>query len=190
MEIIITSITGTLVLTTLVWIIFFKNIQTKLLHDKEKLSIELGNMKSNIDYEVNRKLEEKVSVLNEQIFDLKNKCIIVERESYDKGKKEAALEFEKDYFVNVSPYKYSYEEGNDFVIFNTKKKFIEVGYKRQLFVKGIPVFDPVFTPLESHENKDFKLNEEAINRVVNNAIKAIAPQAGGFIKVAENVIEK
>jgi hypothetical protein len=190
MEIIIASIISTLILTTLVWIIFFKNIQSKLIHDKEKLSIELGNLKSNIDYEVNRKLDEKVTVLNEQILDLKNKCIVVERESYDKGKKEASIEFEKDYFVNVSPYKHSYEEGNDFVIFNNKKKYIEVGYKRQLFVKGIPVFDPVFTPIESYETKDFKLNEEAINRVVNNTIKAIAPQAGAFIKVAENVIDK
>ena len=191
MEIIIVSITSTLVLSTLVWIIFFKNIQTKLIHDKEKLSIELGNIKSNIDYEVNRKLESKVSVLNEQILELKNECIIIKRESYDKGKIDAYKEFEKDYFVDVTPYKYNYEEGNDFVIFNTKKKFIEVGYTRQLFIKGIPVFDPVHTFVERHEFNDFKLNEEAINRVVNNAIKAIAPPgANAFIKVAENVIEK
>lgn len=191
MEIIIISIASTLILTTLVWIIFFKNIQTKLTNDKEKLSIELGNVKSNIDYEVNRKLEEKVSVLNERILELKNELVIVDRESYEKGKKDTAREFEKDYFVDVTPYKYNYEEGNDFVVFNTKKKFIEVGFTRQLFVKGIPVFEPVHTFLERHEFKDFKLNEEAINRVVNNAIKALAPAgANTFIKVAENVIEK
>ncbi|MFV8271394.1 hypothetical protein ACNQGP_15860 [Flavobacterium sp. GT2N3] len=191
MEIIIASISSTLVLTTLVWIIFFKNIQTKLTHDKEKLSIELANVKSNIDYEVNKKLEEKVSVLNEQILELKNKCIVIERESFDRGKKDASVEFEKDYFVNITPYKEYFEEGNDFVIFNTKRKFTEVGFKRQLFVKGIPVFEPVYTFLERHDFNDFKVNEEAINRVVNNAIKAIAPPgANTFIKVAENVIEK
>ncbi len=190
MEIIIASIISTLVLTTLVWIIFFKNIQTKLIHDKEKLSIELGNVKSNIDYEVNRKLEEKVSVLNEQILDLKNKCIVIERESYDKGKKEAALEFEKDYFVNVIPYKETYEGERDFVIFGKKNKYVNVGFQRQLFVKGIPVFDPVYNFVEKYEFNEFKLNEAAINRLVSNTIKAIAPQAGTFIKVAENVIEK
>lgn len=191
MEIIILSIISTLVLTTLVWIIFFKNIQNKLSHEKEKLSIELNIIKSDVNYQVNRKLDEKVAVLNEQILELKNQCITIERESYDKGKKNATIEFEKDYFVDVTPYKYNYEEGNDFVVFNTKKKFTEVGYTRQLFVKGIPVFEPVHTFLERHEFKDFKLNEEAINRVVNNAIKAIAPQgASTFIKVAENVLEK
>lgn len=190
MEIIILAIISTLVLTTLVWIIFFKNIQSKLSHENDKLKMELNIVKSDIDYQVKKKLEDKTSTLHQQILQLKRESVIIERESYDKGKKDASTEFQKDYYVDVTPYKYNYEEGSDFVIFNTKKKFIEVGYKRQLFVKGIPVFEPVYTALESYENTDFKLNEEAINRVVNNAIKAIAPQAGAFIKVAENVSEK
>lgn len=190
MEIIILAIVSTLVLTSLIWIIFFKNIQSKLSHDKEKLSIELINIKSNIDYEVNRKLEEKVTVLNEQILELKNKCIIIERESYAKGKKDASNEFEKDYFVNVIPYKETYEGERDYVIFGKKNKYVNVGYQRQLFVKGIPVFDPVYTFVEKYEFNEFRLNEEAINRLINNAIKIIAPQAGTFIKVTENIIEK
>jgi hypothetical protein len=190
MEINIILIISTLTLTSLVWIIFLKNIQGKLTHEREKLSIELNNTKSDIDYKVGIKLQEKVAVLNEQILELKNKCIDIERESYNKGKIDAAKEFEKDYFVHVEPYKDFYEEGNDYLIVNTKKKYTEVGYKRQLFVKGIPVFDPVYTFLEKHEYKEFKLNEEAINKLVNNAIKALAPQAGSFIKVAQNVVDK
>ncbi|WP_286968516.1 MULTISPECIES: hypothetical protein [unclassified Flavobacterium] len=190
MEIIIISIVSTLILTTLVWIIFFKNIQTKLTHDKEKLSIELFNLKSNIDFEVNKKLEEKVILLNEQILELKNKCITIERESYEKGKKDAAAEFEKDYFVNVIPYKETYEADREYIIFGKKNKYVNVGFQRQLFVKGIPVFDPVYSFVEKYEFNEFKLNEEAINRLVNNAIKAIAPQAGSFIKVADDIMDK
>ncbi|RED23315.1 hypothetical protein BD847_2363 [Flavobacterium cutihirudinis] len=190
MEITIVSIISTLVLTTLVWIIFFKNIQSKLTHDKEKLSIELFNIKANIDFEVNRKLEEKVTILNEQILELKNKCITIERESYEKGKKDASKEFEKDYFVNVIPYKETYEADREYIIFGKKSKYVNVGFQRQLFVKGIPVFEPVYSFVERYEFNEFKLNEEAINRLVNNAIKAIAPQAGTFIKVTEDVMEK
>ncbi len=190
MEIIIISIVSTLILTTLVWIIFFRNIQTKLTHDKEKISIELFNLKSNIDFEVNKKLEEKVILLNEQILELKNKCITIERESYEKGKKDASTEFEKDYFVNVIPYKETYEADREYIIFGKKNKYVNVGFQRQLFVKGIPVFDPVYSFVERYEFNEFKLNEEAINRLVNNAIKAIAPQAGSFIKVADDIMDK
>lgn len=190
MEIIILAIISTLVLTTLIWIIFFKNIQSKLSHENDKLRLELNNVKSNMDYEVNKKLDEKVSVLNDRILELKNECVIIERESYDKGKKDTSKEFEKDYFVNVIPYKETYEGERDYVIFGKKNKYVNVGFQRQLFVKGIPVFEPVYTFVEKYEFNEFKLNEEAINRLVSNAIKTIAPQAGTFIKVTENIIEK
>lgn len=190
MEIIILAIISTLVLTTLVWIIFFKNIQSKLSHENDKLNMELNIVKSDIEYQVKRKLEDKTSMLNEEILKLKKECVNIEREFYDKGKKDATEEFQKDYFVDITPYKYNYDEGNDYVVFSTKKKFIELGYTRQLFVKGIPVFDPIHTFLERYELSEFKLNEEAINRLVNNTIKALAPQAGSFFKVADEIMDK
>ncbi|MFH7000331.1 hypothetical protein ACHRVZ_20630 [Flavobacterium sp. FlaQc-57] len=190
MEIIILAIISTLVLTTLVWIIFFKNIQSKLSHENDKLKMELNIVKSDIDYQVNKKLEDKTSTLNQQILELKRESVIIERESYDKGKKDASTEFQKDYYVSVIPYKETYEGERDYVIFGKKNKYVNVGFQRQLFVKGIPVFDPVYSFVEKYEFNEFRLNEEAINRLVNNAIKTIAPQAGTFIKVTENIIEK
>jgi len=189
MEIIIISITSTLILTTLVWIIFFKNIQNKLTNQNDKLSTELDNIKGNINYQVEVKLNEKVHFLNEQILDLKNKCIVVEIESYKKGRKEASEEFEKDYFVDITAYKDVWEEGGDFIIFNTKKKFVEVGFKRQLYIKGIPAFDPVYISIDTYKYEDFSLNEAAITKLVNNTISLMAPEAS-FIKVANNVLNE
>lgn len=187
MEIIIISIASTLTLSTLVWIIFFKNIQNKLTHENEKLSIELVNLRSNIEYEVGKKLNEKLDILNERIMELKNESINIERESYNKGKENALASFVNDYYVQVNPYKRISKDKKGMYIFSTKKEIIEIGYQYQLFVKGIPVFKRELILLETYDSSEFKLNKEEINNLVKLALAVSAPQAGPFIKVAEDI---
>ncbi len=187
---IVISVTLTIILTSSIWMIILKNQRHILSSLNQKLTIELQNVGANVEFQVAQKLNQKLDVLNDQIFTLKQKNIEVERDSYNKGKSDALDSFANEYYVQVYPYKYTYKDEQGMYVFNKRKEFIEIGYQYQLFVKGIPVFQPHVVALETHEKSDFKLNEEAIKEMVKLMVAGSVPGAGSFMKIADNVQAK
>ena len=179
-----------IILTSLIWMIIMKNKNHLFTNANQKLTIELQNIGANVEFQVAQKLNEKLNILNEEIFNLKQSNIEIERSSYNKGKKEGIESFANEYYVQVYPYKYTYKDEKGLYVFNQRKEFIEIGYKYQLFVKGIPVFKAQEVILETHEKSNFKLNEEAIKEMVKLMVAGSVPGAGAFMKVADKVQAK
>lgn len=177
----------TIVITSFIWMIILKNQKHVLISDNQKLTIDLQNVTANVEFQVAQKLSEKLDILNEQIYTLKQQNVEVERESYNKGKNDALSSFANEYYVQVYPYKHNYKDEQGLYVFNKRKEFIEIGYQYQLFVKGIPVFKPHIVALETHEKSHFQLNEEAIKDMVKLMVAGSAPGAGSFMKIADNV---
>ncbi|PHK27083.1 hypothetical protein VF13_42030, partial [Nostoc linckia z16] len=109
---------------------------------------------------------------------------------YKRGRSEAKEEFERDYFVMVSPYKEVYEEGIDLILYNSKTKVIIIGFQYQLFVKGLPMFEPSYIHLEEYRSESKSLNEERVTAIVTAAIERMAPYAGSFLKISDKLISR
>jgi hypothetical protein len=116
--------------------------------------------------------------------------LITERESYEKGKKQAEDNFVNDFFVQVNPYKRVFKEKNSLLGSFMEKDKIEIGYQYQLFVKGIPTLNLAVIIIETYEAKQFNLNEDTIMALVDSTIGSKTELIGGFVKVAKNLIEK
>jgi hypothetical protein len=185
MEIIIT-----IVIVSAAWYFYHKNALQSLLKNNDSLSNELRNTVINRDYQINKVVHEKMEELNNQILDLKKQIVITDRESYDKGKKQAEDNFANDFFVQVNPYKRVFKEKNSLLGSFMEKEKVEIGYQYQLFVKGIPTLNPAVIVIETYEAKQFHLNEETIKALVDASLGPKTELIGGFVKVAKNIIEK
>ena len=185
MEVVITFI-----LVSAAWYFYHKNALHKLSKNNDSLTNELNNQIINREYQINKEVNEKLEELNNQILDLKKEMLITERESYEKGKKQAEDNFVNDFFVQVNPYKRVFKEKNSLLGSFMEKDKIEIGYQYQLFVKGIPTLNPAVIIIETYEAKQFNLNEDTIMDLVDSTIGSKAELIGGFVKVAKNLIEK
>lgn len=185
MEIIIT-----IIVVSVIWYLYFKYIMDNSSKKINSLTHELNNSTINREYEINKKVNEKTEVLNSEILVLRKKLIEVEIESYKKGKKQAEESFVNDFSIKVFPYKRHFKEKKDKLLAFGEIEKVEIGYQYQLFIKGTPAFKPEIIVLEVQELKSFKLNEEAISTLVNAAIGDKSQIAGGFIKVAKDVLLK
>lgn len=180
----------TIVIVSLGWFIFYKVEIHRHLKKTNALETELNNQIVNRDYEINHQVNEKVEPFNNQILELRKQLIDVERESYFKGKKQAEDSFANDFSVQVFPYKRHFRSKKNYLIGGGDKEMIEVGFQYQLFVKGCPTFEPKLEILETYEQKQFKLDEEAIKLMVNSAIGNKTELLGGIIKIANRVLLK
>ena len=185
MEIIIT-----IILVSAAWYFYHKKALQNLSKNNDSLSNELRNTVINRDYQINKVVHEKMEELNNQILDLKKQIVITDRESYDKGKKQAEDNFANDFFVQVNPYKRVFKEKNSLLGSFMEKEKVEIGYQYQLFVKGIPTLNPAVIVIETYEAKQFNLNEETIKALVDASLGSKTELIGGFVKVAKNIIEK
>ncbi|WP_334107676.1 hypothetical protein [Methylobacillus sp.] len=74
---------------------------------------------------------------------------------------------------SVVTYPYKEEVGSDGVFSDDRK--MEIGYKFQLFVNGIPCFDAHKIPVETLQKKEVRLDKiEAATKSVANIIEHIA----------------
>lgn len=185
MEIVITVI-----IVSAAWYFYHKNTLQNLSKNNESLSNELRNNVINRDSQINKMVNEKIEVLNNQILDLKKEIVITDRESYEKGKKQAEDNFANDFFVQVNPYKRVFKKNNSLLGSFMENEKVEIGYQYQLFVKGIPTLNPAVIVIETYEAKQFNLNEETIKALVDASLGSKTKLIGGFVKVARNIIEK
>lgn len=185
MEILITFI-----LVSLGWYLYHKNIIHKLSKESEALSHDLNNQTIYRDYEINHKVSEKIEELNNQILELRRQLIDIEKESYEKGKKQAEENFANDYVIQVQPYRRFFKEKHSLLGSLKEKEKVEIGYQYRLFVKGAPSLEPAVIVVETYESKEFKLNEDAIKTLINSVIGDKTEIAGSIIKIANNIIEK
>ena len=185
MEIIIT-----IVIVSAAWYFYHKHALQQLSKNNDSLSHELRNNAVHRDYQINKEVNEKLEVLNNEILDLKKQLVVTDRESYDRGRKQAEDTFANDFFVQVNPYKRVFKEKNGFLGSFMEKDKVEIGYQYQLFVKGIPTLNPAVVVVETYEAKQFNLNEDTVKALVEASLGSKTKLIGGFVKVAKNIIEK
>lgn len=183
-------ILASVIITSIVWYKYHNDKIQQYSKEKVALANELNNLKSNIDYKINHEAFEKTQHLNDKILTLKEDLVKTEKDSYFKGRTEAIEEFKNDFYVEVLPYKRNFKEKKDSIIAFGVTEKVEVGYQYQLFIKGVPSLNPAVIILETHELKHFKLNEEAIQLLVNASIGDKSQIAGGVIKVAKKLLLK
>lgn len=180
----------TILIVSAAWFFFLKHSVQRLSKENDSLSHELRNMLIHRDYQINKAVHEQLEELNNQILDLKKQLVQTDRESYDRGKKQAEEHFANDFFVQVNPYKRVFKEKNSLLGSFMEKDKVEIGYQYQLFVKGIPTLNPAVIVIETYEAKQFNLNEETIKAMVDASLGSKTELIGGFVKVAKNIIEK
>ncbi|WP_264550274.1 hypothetical protein [Flavobacterium sp. N2820] len=144
---------------------------------------EIDNHKVNLEYQLKHELIEKTKDFDKQIYELNKQLLITERESYLKGRQEASEEFKNDFQVKVYAYKEEIRQKNNNLLSIGNKEFIEIGYKYQLFVKGIPALGESKIPIQTYKLSDFKLNDEAIMSLVSASVGDKADLAMGVIKI-------
>ena len=116
-----------IVITSLLWLVYLTNLRSK--HN---------NLHKNIDNEVFVKSDERISVLKEEINNLNSKVLIEKNKSFQEGFDKARSEFS----LEVNPYKEEFIDGDDGFIINDIYHEVNIGYKYQLFINGIPVLKP------------------------------------------------
>ncbi|MCF6130888.1 hypothetical protein [Flavobacterium wongokense] len=185
MEIIIT-----IFVVSAVWYFYHQYSLQKQSKEINNLSFDLNTQNIRNEYEDKNEIAKREEELKNQIFELRKQVIDVEKDSYEKGRKDAEEKFMNDFVVQVFPYKRYYKEKKDGIIAFGSIEKVEIGYQYQLFVKGLPALNPAMIVIETHELKEFKLNEEGIKALVHSAIGDKAEIAGTIIKIANNIIEK
>lgn len=161
-------------------IILLVVLYSKYIQIKNK---EIDNYKINLEYQLKHDLIEKTKDFEKQIFELREQLLITEKKSYLKGRQEASEEFKNDFQVKVFPYKEEIKQKSNNIISIGNKEYIEIGYKYQLFVKGIPALGESKIPLQTYKLTEFKLNEEAIMSLVSTALGDKVDLAMGVIKL-------
>lgn len=179
-----------IILVSTIWYVYHKYNMDKFSRKIDSLTHELNNLSINRDYEINKRVNEKMEQLTSEILVLKKQLIEKEIESYNKGKKQAEENFANDFSVQVLPYKRLFKEKKDKLLAFGEIEKVEIGYQYQLFIKGAPFFKPEIIVLEVHELKNFKLNEDSIAALINSALGDKTKIAGGFLKIAKNILLK
>lgn len=138
-----------------------------------EMRILLTNLEKESSLSIERK--EKVEHLERELKAAKEKVKHLE-EKYDTYQKQNA-----NFRVEMYPYRETKIEDGLF----SDKKYLEVGYKYQLFINDVPCFQPHTQPVETIEEKE--LSPEKIKFVVNQ-IQAVMPQNAG-IKLVGSLAE-
>ena len=178
----------TVLITSILWFIYYNNKLKHISQEYNNKANELINLKTNLDYKINHEVIQKTKELNDLVLSLKQEIIKTEKESYFKGRNEVKEEFKNDYKIIVNPYKRTFNQKKDGLIAFGSIEKIEIGYQYQLFIKGAPALSPAYITLETHETKNFQLNEEAIKKLINFYIKDNIESAGSLIQLASNII--
>lgn len=182
----ILGLVSVFIIIIIVIVFIFKSLLTKSKNEKEILIEKLSKSEKNIDHQVQVKLEEITYNLRNQINDLKQEIIEERESSYKRGVDDATKNFEKDFYVQIQPYKKEVETGVDLLIYNNKEKYIEAGYLYQLFIKGIPALKPHFQNVESFKSISHNVDEEKVLKLVQTAVQ-LQQGSGGFIKIANSI---
>ena len=167
-----------IVITSLLWLVYLTNLRSK--HN---------NLHKNIDNEVFVKSDERISLLKEEINNLNSKVLIEKNKSFQEGFDKARSEFS----LEVNPYKEEFIDGDDGFIINDIYHEVNIGYKYQLFINGIPVLKPsiiidhVF--IERKKEVDYQKVKTALE-IVENSIVSIAKNANGILKIGSTINEK
>ena len=155
-------------------IITIKESLYKAEAEKSALKIEMKRLISEAvshGYEDNAEKEVKIAELTKQLAtqeaDYIKQLQIEKKIAYERGSTEAL----KDYQIVCTPF-LRYDD----MFF--KKKTIG-GYSYQLFVKGMPVFQPAETVLQSVNKYDEEV-KKTILHVVNTAVKLASGRIGGI----------
>ncbi len=167
-----------IVMTSLIWLIYLTNLRSK--HN---------NLHKNIDNEVFVKSDERISVLKEEISNLKSNVLIEKNKSFQEGFDKARSEFS----LEVYPYKEEFFDGDDGFIINDIYHEVSVGYKYQLFINGIPVLKPSIiidnVLIERKKEVDHQKIKTALD-IVEKRIIGIAKNTNGILKIGSTINEK
>ncbi|CAM4073762.1 hypothetical protein FLAN108750_08940 [Flavobacterium antarcticum] len=177
-------------LTSIVWYFIYTHRIKNLEDQKAALENELHNLNVHIEYKINQEALEKTQHLKDQITSLKEESLKAEKESYFSGRNEAIEEFRNDFKIQIQPYKRTFKQKRDGILAIGEVEKIEIGYQYQLFIKGSPSLSPAIIILETYDLKHFKLNEEAIQDLVNATIGAKLQTAGKVIEIVSKVISR
>lgn len=167
-----------IVITSLLWLVYLTNLRSK--HN---------NLHKNIDNEVFVKSDERISLLKEEINNLNSKVLIEKNNSFQEGFDKARSEFS----LEVNPYKEEFIDGDDGFIINDIYHEVNIGYKYQLFINGIPVLKPsiiidhVF--IERKKEVDYQKVKTALE-IVENSFVSIAKNTNGILKIGSTINEK
>jgi len=175
------------VIAIVILMAIYKAKLAKTNNEKEILNDKLLKLEKEVDHQVNVKLEQITVSLNNRINDLKQQITDEKEKEYKRGKDEAVKEFEKDFYVQIQPYKEDYEKEQGFLFWESKEKHIEAGYIYQLFIKGLPALQPHYQPIERFKSVNQKIDEDKVLKLIEKATELYAGQVGNFIKVAQNV---
>ena len=167
-----------IVITSLLWLVYLTNLRSK--HN---------NLHKNIDNEVFVKSDERISLLKEEINNLNSKVLIEKNKSFQEGFDKARSEFS----LEVNPYKEEFIDGDDGFIINDIYHEVNIGYKYQLFINGIPVLKPSIiidnVLIERKKEVDYQKVKTALE-IVENSIVSIAKNANGILKIGSTINEK
>lgn len=183
----ILGLVSVFIIIIIVMVFIFKSLLTKSKNEKEILIEKLSKSEKNIDHQVQVKLEEITYSLRNQINDLKQEIIEERESSYKRGVDDSIKNFEKDFYVQIQPYKEDYEKEQGFLFWESKEKHIEAGYIYQLFIKGLPALQPHYQPIERFKSINQKIDEDKVIKLIEKATELYTGQVGNFIKVAKNV---
>lgn len=121
---------------------------------EEARNINLIEKNNNLEAR-NRRLEERADSEKEKLEALQEKYTSLEKEhNYLKGQRAT------EYKIAVSPFKDIYVDKGFFI----DDEYIAIGYQYQLFVNGIPCFEPHITIIESMLVKE--LNREKLDYII------------------------
>lgn len=139
-----------------------------------EMRILLTNLEKESSLSIERK--EKVEHLERELKEAKEKVKHLEEKCSTYSGQNA-----NNFRVEMYPYRETKIEEGVF----SDKKYLEVGYKYQLFINDVPCFQPHTQPVEIIEEKE--LSPQKIEFAVNQ-IQAVMPQNAG-IKLVGNLAE-
>lgn len=183
-------VAATIILTSIIWYFIFVTKIKNLQSEKSALANDLNNLSVHVDYKINQEAIAKTQQLNDKIVALKQEMVKAEKESYFAGRNEAIEEFKNDFKIQIQPYKRTFKQKRDGILAIGEVEKIEVGYQYQLFIKGSPSLSPATIVLETYDLKHFKLNEEAIQTLIDATVGDKIQAAGKVIEVVSRVIGK
>ncbi len=173
----ITYLALAITITSLSWFAY----AIKLKSNYTNLKTHYENLHFNIDREVTSKGDQKVNQLHNVINDLKTQIAEVRHSSYQLGYATARKEFS----VKMYAHKETYLQGSKGLLFNDIFHRVEIGYKYQLFVNGIPVLQPAVVIVEilEEEKKEVDIGkiQDAI-KGLQDIIKPIIENSKGLIQ--------
>lgn len=140
------------------------------LKEEEARNINLIEKNNNLEAR-NRRLEERADSEKEKLDALQEKYTSLEKEhNYLKGQRAT------EYKIAVSPFREIHVDKG----FIYDDEYIAIGYQYQLFVNGIPCFEPHITIIDSMLVKE--LNREKLDYIIKQIGEASKSAAGIYLK--------